>query len=76
MKKGRELVSGAKSISSNVHTDWAKRWGTFEGQWLKDLLGKGECTLKKKFKGFPMFLHWKNFKTTFVGDIKQWSSRR
>jgi hypothetical protein len=22
-----------------------------------------------------MFLHYKNFKTAFVGDVKQWSSR-
>jgi hypothetical protein len=32
--------------------------------------------LKKKFKGFPMFLHSKFFETALMGDIKQWSSRR
>jgi hypothetical protein len=30
---------------------------------------------QKNFKGFPMFLHLKIFKTAFMGDIKQWSSR-
>jgi hypothetical protein len=30
---------------------------------------------KKKFKGFPMFLHLENFKTALKSDLKQWSSR-
>jgi hypothetical protein len=30
---------------------------------------------KKKFKGFPLFFIFKNFKTAFLGDIKQWASR-
>jgi hypothetical protein len=30
---------------------------------------------KKKFKGFPMYLHLKNFKTGLMSGIKQWSSR-
>jgi hypothetical protein len=30
---------------------------------------------KKKFKGFPLFLIIKIFKTAFLGDIKQWANR-
>jgi hypothetical protein len=30
---------------------------------------------KKKFKGFPLFFIFKNFKKAFLGDIKQWESR-
>jgi hypothetical protein len=30
---------------------------------------------KKKFKGFPLFFIFKNFKTAFFCDIKQWASR-
>jgi hypothetical protein len=30
---------------------------------------------KKKFKGFPLLFIFKNFKTAFLGDIKQWASR-
>jgi hypothetical protein len=26
---------------------------------------------KKKFKGFPMFFTFENFKKTFLGDMKQ-----
>jgi hypothetical protein len=37
-------------------------------------LGK-ESAPKKKFKGFPLFLHLKNFKTALMGDIRQWWSR-
>jgi hypothetical protein len=31
---------------------------------------------KKNFKGFPLFFMFKNFKTAFPGDIKQWASRQ
>jgi hypothetical protein len=57
-----------------VRTDWVKEWGTLQLQWLRNLSWKRECT-KKKFKGFPMFLHLKNFKTALKGDLRQWSSR-
>jgi hypothetical protein len=30
---------------------------------------------KKKFKGFSLFFIFINFKTAFLGDIKQWASR-
>jgi hypothetical protein len=30
-----------------------------------------KSTLKKKFKGFPMFFTFENFKTALMGDIKQ-----
>jgi hypothetical protein len=30
---------------------------------------------KKKFKGFPMFFTFENFKRAFLGDMKQWWSR-
>jgi hypothetical protein len=30
---------------------------------------------KKKFKGFPLFLIFKIFKTAISCDIKQWASR-
>jgi hypothetical protein len=30
---------------------------------------------KKKFKGFPMFLHLKILKRPFLGDMRQWWSR-
>jgi hypothetical protein len=30
---------------------------------------------KKKFKGFPLFFIFKNFKTALFCDIKQWASR-
>jgi hypothetical protein len=30
---------------------------------------------KKIFKGLPMFLHLKFFKTALMGDIKQWLNR-
>jgi hypothetical protein len=41
-------------------------WGIFDGM---------ESASKKKFKGFPMFLHSKIFKTALMGDMKLWSSR-
>jgi hypothetical protein len=41
-------------------------WGIYYGQ--------DECR-KKKFKGFPMFLHLKILKRAFLGDMKQWWSR-
>jgi hypothetical protein len=34
-----------------------------------------ESTLKKKLQGFPHVFHFENFKTAFMGDIKQWLSR-
>jgi hypothetical protein len=37
--------------------------------------GQDECRGKKKFKGFPMFFTFGNFKTAFLGDMKQWWSR-
>jgi hypothetical protein len=30
---------------------------------------------KKKSKRFPLFFILKNFKTAFLGDIRQWASR-
>jgi hypothetical protein len=30
---------------------------------------------KKKIQGFPSIFIFKNFKTAFPGDIKQWASR-
>jgi hypothetical protein len=27
---------------------------------------------EKKFKGFPMFFTFENFKRAFLGDMKQW----
>jgi hypothetical protein len=32
--------------------------------------------LKKNCKGFPMFLTFKNFKRVFLGDMRQWWSRK
>jgi hypothetical protein len=40
-----------------------------------------ECTMdkmsaeEKKFKGFPMFFTFENFKRAFLGDMKQWWSQ-
>jgi hypothetical protein len=31
---------------------------------------------KKKFKGFPMFFTFENFKSAFLGDMKHCWSRR
>ncbi|SAM04055.1 hypothetical protein [Absidia glauca] len=31
--------------------------------------------IKKKFKGFPMFFTFENFKRAFLDDMKQWCSR-
>jgi hypothetical protein len=59
MKKG-ELVSGTKSISSSVRTDWAKEWGTSQVQWLGNLSWKKECT-KKKIHGFPHVFTFEKF---------------
>jgi hypothetical protein len=30
---------------------------------------------EKNFKGFPMFFTLENFKSAFLGDMKQWWSR-
>jgi hypothetical protein len=30
---------------------------------------------EKKFKGFPMFFTFENFKRAFLGDMRQWWSR-
>jgi hypothetical protein len=36
---------------------------------------ESECIEKKNSEGFPMFFTLKFFKTAFMGDLKQWSSR-
>jgi hypothetical protein len=42
----------------------------------RESIWKGECTKKKKkFKGFPMFLHLKFFKTALKSDLRHWSGR-
>jgi hypothetical protein len=45
--------------------------GTMAGQSTMDKMSAEE----KKFKGFPMFLTWENFKEAFLGDMRQWWSR-
>jgi hypothetical protein len=53
VKRGRELVSGAKSISSSVHTDWAKNWYTFIINLDYEILQWNGSAPKKKLRGFP-----------------------
>jgi hypothetical protein len=49
--------------SRNSALQWCNGYGIYNE--------KVSAPKKKKFKGFPMFLHSKNFKTAFMGDIKQ-----
>jgi hypothetical protein len=59
MKKGTELGSSAKSISTSVHTDWANGWSIPKVQGLGKLSWKGECILtsleKKNSRVSPCF---------------------
>jgi hypothetical protein len=73
MEKG-ELTSVTESISSSVRTDRAREWGTSQVQWLGNLSWKTDCTKKKNFKGFALFLRLKFFKTALKCDLRQWSS--
>jgi hypothetical protein len=50
--------------------------GASEVQWLGIYHGKYGVHKKKNFKGFPMFLHLKFFKTALTSDLRQWPSRR
>jgi hypothetical protein len=68
----REL---AKSIGGSGRTDGTKGWGHFKSTMTKKSIMERESAFKKKFKGSSCFSQLKSFKTTIVGDIKQWSSR-
>jgi hypothetical protein len=57
-----------------VYTQIRPRDGTLQKYNGQGFYHGRECAPKKKFKGFPMFLHLKNLKTAFVVDIKQWLS--
>jgi hypothetical protein len=47
----------------------------FIGTMAGNLLWTRWVHLKKKFKGFPMFFTFENFKKSLLGDMKQWWSR-
>jgi hypothetical protein len=66
--------SGAKSINSRVHKD-CLRDGAFQKYIGYGIYHGKESEPPKKFKGFPMFLYLKIFKTALMGDIRQWWCR-
>jgi hypothetical protein len=50
-------------------------WGTSEVAMARESSMEKRAA-KKNFKGFPMFLRLKIFKTAIKSDLKQWSSRQ
>jgi hypothetical protein len=71
MKKGRELVSVAKSGTGSVHIGRAKRRAFYKYNGKEIYKGKVSAPRKKNCEGFPSFYSGKNFKTALTSDIKQ-----
>jgi hypothetical protein len=63
-----------KSISSRRRWDWAEIVH-FIGLLARESTMDKMSAEEKKFKGFPMFFTFENFKKSILGDMKQWWSR-
>jgi hypothetical protein len=61
-----------KSISDSSRRVWTKSWYTFISNLDYEILQWDGSAPKKNCEDFPMFSTFKNFKSTFLSDMKQW----